>query len=125
MKSILSNTRRPDITFHRGGRIDIASHIARQLYIKKGDVIDIAVADNEYYLFVRTHCNIGRHEAACYPANARLKNSHSFRAHSARLCHEMLCITNGEKKVSLPCGELREFSFGRGIAVIIKNKLNV
>lgn len=123
MFRILAKTRRPDITFHKSGRIDIASYIARLLNIQKGDVIDIAVTDGEYYLFVPTHCGCGRHEGVCFPSNNRAKKTNSFRAHSTRLCRSILAVAGSNEKACLPCGELCELSIGKAVPIIVKNDL--
>lgn len=89
MKSLLSNTRRPDITFHTSGRIDITARLVHILGIHQGDVIDIATDGNEYLLYIRHNGSevTGRHEAQCYPTNAAGKN---FRCYSKRLCEAVV-----------------------------------
>ncbi|MBO7280559.1 MAG: hypothetical protein J6V00_05270 [Bacteroidaceae bacterium] len=123
MTSLLPNTRRPDIIFHSSGRIDISAHIAKQLNIRSGDVIDIMADRGEYYLYVRTRAAIGRHEAQCFVTNNRAKHCHSLRAYSTRLCRAILALTGSNTKASLPCGTPGEQSFGTAIPVITKNKL--
>ena len=55
MKHLLENTRRHDITFNASGRIEISSRVTRELDLKPGDVIDIAVDERtrEVYLYVK------------------------------------------------------------------------
>ena len=50
MESILGNTRKADIVFYSSGRIDITSHIAKQLHLSRGDVLDIMSENGESYL---------------------------------------------------------------------------
>ena len=47
MESILGNTRKADIVFYSSGRIDITSHIAKQLHLSRGDVLDIMSENGE------------------------------------------------------------------------------
>lgn len=49
MESILGNTRKADIVFYASGRIDITSHIATQLRLSRGDVLDIMYDEKENY----------------------------------------------------------------------------
>lgn len=121
MTSLLPSTRRPDITFYHNGRIDISSNIAKQLNIHSGDVIDIMSDGGEYYLYVRLHAAVGRHEAQCFIANT--VSRHTFRAYSVRLSRIMLSITNSTIKASLPCGVPSDQPFGKAIPIITKNKL--
>ena len=45
MASLLGNTRRPDISFYKNGRIDIASRVVRMLDIQEGDwILDLCAA---------------------------------------------------------------------------------
>jgi hypothetical protein len=90
MTTILQETtRRPDISFFRSGKIDITSRVARLLAITPGDVLDIAVEDGEYYLFVRVRSGraMGRHQAVCIPTKHGARN---FRAYSVGLSAAML-----------------------------------
>lgn len=85
IRSILGCKRRHDIAFHSNGRIDIASRIVKALEIGPGDVIDIATANGEFWLYVDVRASdaCGKYEARCFPTKAR---SHNFRAWSRRLC---------------------------------------
>lgn len=86
MRNLLENTRRPDITFNRNGRIFITARVARILSISPGDTINVAVMGEEYMLFAQ-HKSIGRHTATCYPTK---KGSNNFCANSAQLSRAML-----------------------------------
>lgn len=124
MESILGNTRRPDISFYRGGRIDITSSIARQLDIHNGDVIDIVKHEDEFYLYVRArHTDIiGKNEAQCFSTK---RNSRNFRAHSSRLCAAILAQCHSEDKAQLPAGQIVDLQgFGTAISLITNNNLS-
>lgn len=86
MRNLLENTRRPDITFNRSGRIFITARVARILDTNPGDTINVAVVGEEYMLFSQ-HKSIGRHTAMCYPTK---KGSLNFCANSAELARAML-----------------------------------
>lgn len=90
MTSILGNTRKPDVSFYRNGRIDITARVVKALGIEKGDVIDVAMDGDEYLLYVAHKGKdvAGAHEARCYPSNVR--NTHNYRCHSKRLCEAMV-----------------------------------
>lgn len=103
MQSILGNTRKMDIVFHRSGRIDIAAHVAKILSLQSGDVIDILTSDCEAFLYVRHRSpTIGRHEGMVYPSN---KKGNHFRTSSKALCRYMLCRCGGNESVSLHVGK--------------------
>lgn len=88
MNKILEYTRRPDVTFHRCGRIRIASRIARRLDITPGDSINVAISGGEYLLYAVHHpASPGRHHAACYRAN---RSGESYCANSVALCRRLL-----------------------------------
>jgi len=101
MITTLKSTRKPDITFYRGGRIDICSRLARQLNLEEGDVIDIASEKGEYLLFVRHKAEnaIGRHEARVMAAN---KGTNNLRTYSRRLSDAMFKVSRGsEERIAL------------------------
>lgn len=86
MIKLLENTRKPDITFNRNGRILITARIVRMLSIAPGDTINIAVHNDEYLLYAN-HNTFGRHEACCYPTK---HGSHNFCANSVKLARAIL-----------------------------------
>ncbi len=105
MESLLHrNSRRPDVSFHNTGRIDITARVARLLDICPGDVIDVACEGGEFYMFVSHKAAEvqGRHEGQCYPTK---QHSHNFRAHSKRLCMEVLKLSHATSVARLPIGD--------------------
>lgn len=107
MKSTLVNTRRPDITFYRSGRIDITTRVTKALALEDGDVIDIAFDGREHLLYVKHKgaSLVGRHEAQCRITNRRGKY-HNMRAYSGRLCRFVLALNNNADIARLPVGEV-------------------
>ncbi len=122
MKSILGNTRKPDITFYSNGRIDITAGVVRQLGLSLGDVIDVMTDSEEYYLYVKYRTPIGRHEASVYPTG---KNSHNFRTYSQSLCRAIYseCKACEEPKLKLCCGEAIQQSDGKILLPIITKNI--
>ena len=129
MTSLLENTRRPDVTFHSSGRIDITARIARSLSLSKGDVIDIATDGNEYLLYVRHRSAniIGSHEAQCWPTNHGKHQCNNFRCQSRRLSKAIIDnVCPGTSVLRLPAGPaVKHASVGYKFAVplIIRNPL--
>lgn len=116
MKSILGNTRRPDITFYESGRIDITAHAARLLQLQRGEVLDIMSDGEEYYLYVRHRATVGRHEAMAYPSNKRGNN---YRVWSHKLCSVMLQVCQTKQYVRLCVGTPMHDSQNRILLPII------
>lgn len=109
MTSLLEDSRRPDITFHNDGRIDITARLVRKLGIGKGDVIDVKTDGIEYFLYVRHRAAdlSGTHEAQCYPTNSG--KSHNFRCYSARLCKALIGkVAASAKQLKLQAGSTVE-----------------
>ena len=129
MTSLLQNTRRPDVTFHSSGRIDITARIARSLSLSKGDVIDIATDGNEYLLYVRHRAeNItGTHEAQCWPTNHGKHHCNNFRCQSRRLSKAIIDqVSPCASVLRLPAGPaVKHASIGYDCAVplITRNPL--
>lgn len=123
MNSIIGNTRRPDITFYRNGRIDITSYVSRILCLKDGDVIDIGCKDKEFYLFVRCRKDdvIGRHEGRCF---ASKRGSNNLRLHSRRICDAILTECNATTIAKLAVGEPIEME-DVGLAVPLITRKNL
>lgn len=125
MRSILNNTRRPDVTFYPNGRIDITANVARKLNLHQGDVIDIV--DNgglEYLLYIkhRGETLVGNHEAVCRQSKRR---SHNFRAYSKRLCSFMFRFTDRkDEPFRVPAGEVMRYK-DYGIMVALLTKMNI
>ena len=116
------STRKADISFFRSGRIDITAHLAKAINLKPGDVIDIAIDDDEYLLFIRHKAKdiIGRHEAMCYATNKRPRQTHNLRAHSKRLAEAVLAIT-GTETARLNAGQtVTHTTYGTAAPIIIR-----
>lgn len=108
MTSLLDDSRKPDITFHSSGRIDITARVVKLLEICQGDVIDVMTDGLEYMLYVRHRAaNIsGAHEAQCYPTN-RGRRTRNFRCHSRRLCQTLIAkVKPSASELRLTAGEL-------------------
>lgn len=124
MGSIIGkNTRRPDVSFYRNGRIDITSAVARVLNLREGDVVDIDYQNGEYLLYVRLRGvdAIGRHEAQCHPTK---EGAHNFRAYSKKLCKAILAASNSIKEARLSMGEIINHpQIGIAIPLITRNNL--
>jgi hypothetical protein len=129
MTSLIPNTRRPDISFHPDGRIDITARIAKLLQLEDGDVIDVAKSFDEYLLYVQLRADKceGRHEATVHPTNKGKRSSNNFRAHSRRLCQSMRVASGGspaDEPLRLPAGALVRFGrYGFAIPLITRNPL--
>lgn len=123
MKSLLGYSRRPDISFHRNGRIDITARVAHKLNLQAGDVIDVAFDRVEFYLYVRQKGTAikGRHEAQCWPTK---RGSHNFRAHSSRLCRNVLALSGATDVARLPIGELEQRNGLPAVILIVKNNIS-
>lgn len=130
IKSILGHTRRPDITFHSSGKIDITSRIVNSLGINQGDVIDIMTANGEFYLYVSVRAAdiCGRHEAQCYPSK---RGGRHFRTYCRRLCYAILSQhpahisdlshDNRPFRLSFAAGEVIELNGHKAITIITRN----
>ena len=125
MHSILTNTRRPDVTFYPNGRIDITARIANMLDLHQGDVIDRA--DNgrhEYLLYIRYRGDklVGKHEAVCRQSKRRSRN---FRAYSKRICSFMFRFTDRKNEpYRVPAGEVLTYKdYGKMVPLI--TRLNI
>lgn len=123
MNCALNNTRKPDITFHSDGRIEITARVTKALSLHPGDVIDIAHDGSEYYLYVKHHNAVGRHEAQCH-ATYKGKTCNSLRAHSKRLCQAVLDVNGNSNEARLPVGEPTDHStLGTTLPIIIKRNI--
>lgn len=122
MKSILPNSRKPDISFHASGKIDISAHIARRLSLAPGDVIDIAQEAGELYLYVkhRAGCYFGRHEGRVW-ATSRGKGT--FRSSAISITRAVLAAAGVSDRLSCPCGAEIERSTNKYITIIYRHPL--
>lgn len=124
MTTTLDNTRKPDITFHRDGRIDITARVAKALSLRPGDVIDIAHDGSEYYLYVKHRNTVGRHEAQCRATNLGGKTCNNLRCHSKRLCLAVLKINGNDNEARLPLGApITHELLGLALPIIIKRNI--
>lgn len=121
MNSLLGSTRRPDITFHPCGKIDISARVARLLSIGEGDVVDVMEGCGEYYLYVRHRAadTMGRHEAACHRSNPRGLNS---RAYSKRLCHAVRGIVGSRGAAVVYAGQTRTVGGITALTLILRQQ---
>lgn len=129
MTSIYKNTRKPDITFHRDGRIDITARVAKLLRLCPDDVIDVAEEDEEYLLYVRLRHDraVGRYEAQCRPTNRGKFQANNFRAYSKQLCAAVFRAARydrSDKPLRLPAGTPLTFGTnGIAVPIIIRHHL--
>lgn len=131
MQCILgTNIRKPDITFHSSGRIDITASVAQSLNIREGSVIDVMVipvmgAPADPYLVVRSSNSHGR-TPKCFPTKRGKRKSNNYRCHSAELCRYILrlCATTG--KAELNVGQLVSIKgYGKALPLITSKYTNV
>lgn len=123
MHSLIGNSRKPDIMFHRNGKIDISAYAAKCLRLSDGDVIDVVQDFGEYLITVRQRASdtIGRHEGVCHRSNARGRH---FRAYSKKLCTIMLNMAEAKHCVAFPVGEKRTIvGVGDVLHVVTQNPL--
>lgn len=108
MTSVLGNTRRADITFHKGGQIDITARVAKALALQTGDVIDVITGNGECFLRVKHRAArlVGRHEAQVYPTSKAVKRCNNMRCHSKRLCDAVLEMCHVNDVARLHTGEM-------------------
>lgn len=116
MTSLLGNTRKPDVSFYRNGRIDISARVVKALGIERGDVIDVVTDGDEYLLYVvhKGKDVSGAHEAQCYPSNIR--RTHNFRCHSKRLSKAVRAAV----RTPLECTEVEVVRLAAGDAYASK-----
>lgn len=125
MESLLGNTRRPDVSFYKDGRIDITSRVARSLNLCDGDVVDIAKSDRELYLYVkwRKADVVGKHTAQCR-ATKQHKSCTNFRLFSVKLCTTILDMCGAENTARLAAGSKVALE-GIGDAVPLITRINL
>jgi hypothetical protein len=103
MKSLLGNTRRPEISFFTSGRIDISASIAKHLCLKSGDVIDILYDEKsgECYLYVKVRQPNGHHTGSVYRTNLHGNN---YRTFTKKLTTAILQLCNTNNTARLAVG---------------------
>lgn len=124
MQSILGNTRKADITFHAGGRINISARVSKSLGLAHGDVIDIMEHDEEIYLYIKHKAPVvGRHEGMVFCSK---KNGHHCVASSRRLCQYVMRHHQSKDKLRLCCGTPTKLPhYGTALPIIINNILSI
>ena len=122
MRSILGNTRKPDIIFHASGNIDITSSIASRLRLSAGDVIDILTDGEEFYLYVKHRAPIaGKHKGKIRFTNHKGRHC---RVWSVKLCKTILEECNVNDVASLSVGEMiTDDQYGNMLPIITKHLL--
>lgn len=124
MKHLLENTRRHDITFNASGRIEISSRVTRELDLKPGDVIDIAVDERtrEVFLYVKHRQPTGRHKAQCY-RTGKGHTCNSLRAHCVEICRQVLDIRGfSATQAKLPVGDPVDIQGVKALPLIVRYK---
>lgn len=125
MQSILGTTRKADITFHSGGRINISARVSKCLDLENGDVIDIMVDERkeEYYLYVKHRAPIaGRHEGMVMKSN---RHGMHYVASSKKICEYMLALCKCTDDIlKLPMGTPTDIPIcGTALPIITRLKL--
>ncbi len=125
MQNLLSHNRRPDLTFHKSGRIDISARVVGILNLRPGDVVSIARENDGFFLFIVARCDETAphfsYSGRCFSAN---KASSSLRTQSRILCGEMLRASRRNKVAKLPVGDLVTTPVGMALPIITQNALN-
>ena len=125
MTSLLGRSRKPDLTVHRHGKIDITARTAKTLGLRKGDVVDIVEDGGEYYLTVRHRAEdtVGRHEGVVSPTNPRCLRHHNFRCYSRKLAKAVMeiCGADGRDSLRLMTGEEVEIDGRKAVCVIMRS----
>ncbi len=122
MKSILSNSRKHDISFHASGKIDISARIARSLSLAPGDVIDIVHESGELYLCVRLRAGdyAGRHDGT---VSATAHGKGTFRTWSKAIATAVLKWAGAYGLLRCPCGMEFERENKKYITIIYRCSL--
>jgi len=128
MTSLLSNSRRPDVSFYKKGTIDISSRIAKQLSLADGDVIDVLEHNGEYLLYVRHKRDniIGRYEGLVHPIHNKKSFTNRFRVYSRKLTEAIFRVAGREEAalLHLPAGlPVNVAGIGIAIPLITRNPL--
>lgn len=124
-ESLLGNTRKPDVSFFKNGRIDITSRVARALDLADGDVVDVVRCGSEMYLYVRWRSEdiAGKHTAQCHLTKSG-KDCHNFRAFSVKLCRAILRCCADVSVVRLAAGD-KVVIEGIGTAIPLITRINL
>lgn len=125
---LISISRRPDITLCPDGRIDINARIAKTLSLQSGDVINIASANGEFFLYVAIRHDkcIGIYEGTVRPTHRGKFLNNNYRTYSKSLYQAICRVINGGKgkKIRLPAGKAVTLKhYGISIPLITRNPL--
>lgn len=130
IETILSQARKHDVIFHRNRwRIDILSRVSKDINLELGDVIDIAVKNGEYFLFVKYKAanKVGTYEATVWSPYKNTKKNNHFRATSARMCRAMFSVvknSDGIDALRLAAGEPMEIEgLGKAVPLITRRAM--
>lgn len=113
MMFLNKSSRKPDVVFHRSGRIDIKRRAARALGAKDGDVVNVCAEGGHYYLCITAHnAEDGCHSATCRISSPR---GYALRAHSCSLSRALLSAMGcSEARIAVFTGDPEENPvFGR------------
>ena len=126
MKSLIGNTKLPDISFYASGRIDITSRVAKMLKLQKGDVIDISKDGGEYYLHKKYQDGkpIGRHAASCNVTHSYKRSCNNLRVYYKPLTDVILTLVGVDDVARLPVGEPVNIEGCLAVPIIYKHNLN-
>ena len=125
MKSLLTKTRLPDISFYKSGRIDITSRLAKVLGLKGGDLIDVSVEGREIYLHKRSEeVKYGNHAAQCRSTHKHVRTCNNLRVYHKQLANIILSYAGVTDAAKLPVGEPVTINGCYAVPIIYKNNLN-
>lgn len=126
MKSLLQDTRLPDISFYASGRIDITSRLAKVLGLQCGDVIDISRDGSELYLHKRLSRKLifGKHAATCRATHKNVRTCNNLRVYYKPLAVQILRMAGVTDIAKLPVGEPVTVSGVTAVPIIYKHNLN-
>lgn len=101
--------RKHSISFYNSGRIDINASLSKSLQLSIGDVIDVALHNGEYYIYVRYRAEeiSGEYTAKCYPSKRGVQCPHpNMRVNCKDICNVFLKLQPMRRgKVSFAVGD--------------------
>jgi len=122
MKSLMCGPRRrPDVIFHRSGRIEISARVSQTLGLVSGDSVDVMQEGREYYLVV--HKRPAGPMPAAYQATVRPSKAGSghMRAQCRALVLGVLGVLGGGSRAALSAGEpVDDGVYGRMVPLIMR-----
>ena len=128
IQTILQQSRKHDVVFsRRKGRIRICSRVSKDIGLKSGDVIDIAIKNGEYLLFVKYKSEdiTGRYDGRVSPTNKG--NCNNLIATSVKICNAMYKVVSnseGLEALRLPAGNVVEVEgIGKAVPLITRTPL--